>query len=187
MGSKGPAAIRAAATLAVVAAAFTLTSVALGSHYAGYHWAKPSGMHRYVTFVNHTDGWGIDVAASDWNAGTLISSEIVHSMSSCPGGNYHCVPVNEGNYGNTGWLGSATITHDTTTHHIVAASIKLNNYYSPTATVRQHTACHETGHVQGLAHSYVTASTCMNDSVLSGTHPQQHDYDELNTFLAHSP
>jgi hypothetical protein len=176
------------ATLAVAAAAaFALTSVAVGTHYAGYHWARPSGMYRYATFVNNTNGWGIDISASDWNAGTYLSSEIVQSVSSCPGSNYHCVPVNEGNYGNTGWYGITSINYDPTSHHMSSASIKLNNYYNATATVRQHTACQETGHAQGLAHSYVNTSTCMNDSVLSGTHPQQHDWDELNTFLAHQP
>lgn len=175
--------LRAGLTLtAALVAAFAVTNVAVGSHYAGYHWGQASGLHL-IDFVNSSSGWGADSAAATWNCCT--THENVISQNPCASG-YHCVPVHDANYGNNGWLGLTTINYDPSTSHINTASIQFNDYYNPTATARQHTSCQEEGHAQGLAHLN-TASSCMNDTTLTYTSPVQHDYDELNTIYNHNP
>lgn len=111
----------------------------------------------------------------------------VLSRSSCPAAGYHCVPTNENNYGDTGWLGATNINCcKSGTNHIISSSIQLNNFYNPTATARRHTACQEEGHAMGLDHLN-NASSCMNDTTLTYTQPVQHDYDQLNAIYNHSP
>lgn len=159
-------------------------TVAQASHSLGIHWEKELSTNK-TTFINNTAGWGVDLAVADWEGGT--SNLDVLSRSSCPGTGYHCVPTNENNYGATGWLGVTNINCcKSGTNHIVSASIQLNNYYAPTATVRRHTACQEEGHAMGLNHLYGTGS-CMDDSTYTFTTPVQHDFDQLNAIYSHSP
>lgn len=104
-------------------------------------------------------------------------------------------------YGNTGWLGLASI-NITGSVHITQGSSKMNDTYFNTSTYnnpneRRHVMCQEIGHTFGLDHTSTNGSsqnTCMDyfsntganaGSTLS-THPNQHDYDELAIIYAHT-
>lgn len=169
----------------VLAAVLSSAGATQASHSLGIHWEDELPGNNKTTFINNTAGWGVDLAVADWEGGTTTLD--VLSSGSCPGAGYHCVPTNENNYGDTGWLGAANINCcKSGTNHIISASIQLNNFYNPTATARRHTACQEEGHVMGLGHLVGTGS-CMDDSTLTYTTPVQHDFDQLNAIYSHSP
>jgi hypothetical protein len=112
------------------------------------------------------------------------------------------VEVCSNSYGNTGWLGVAQIW--VSGLHIVQGTVKVNDTYFNTATYntpawRNLVMCQEVGHTFGLDHqdenfSNTNLGTCMDytndpDGTISGQlsneHPNQHDYDELQTIYAH--
>src|SRR5262249_44732862 len=104
------------------------------------------------------------------------------------------------NYGNTGWLGLAQIWVTGGTH-ITQGVVKNNDYYFGNSTYTynkpaemQHRICQEIGHTLGLDHqdtSGISLNTCMDyyhntsASDMKSTHPNKHDYDELDTIYAH--
>jgi hypothetical protein len=96
-------------------------------------------------------------------------------------------------YGNTGWLGLASLTNVDSSCHILSANSKLNDTflrdtsrYSQTAV--NHVSCQEVGHTFGLNHNTTQTNTCMNDRILSaGNQINQHDRDQLASIYAHVP
>lgn len=103
-------------------------------------------------------------------------------------------------YGNNGWLGLASINITGGTH-ITQGSAKMNDTYFNTATYNNpneklHVMCQEIGHTFGLGHTSEDGSsqnTCMDyfsntganaGSTLS-THPNSHDYAQLESIYAH--
>jgi hypothetical protein len=98
-------------------------------------------------------------------------------------------------YGNTGWLGVAQIW--VSGDHITQGTVKLNDTYfnkSPynTDPWRNLVSCQEIGHTFGLDHQdedfYNTnLGTCMDYTIdpTSNQHPNDHDYQELETIYAH--
>lgn len=98
-----------------------------------------------------------------------------------------------GAYGNTGWLGLASLTSVDASCHIGSANSKLNDTflrdaarYSQTAV--NHVSCQEVGHTFGLNHNRTQSDTCMNDSILTaGNQINQHDRDQLSSIYAHVP
>lgn len=188
----------------LVFAAFPL--VILANHsWGGYHWARTSNPFTLKVGNNLTTAdWTshFNAALTDWNKSTVMSLAPVAGTS-----NKHCsmvsgtVQVCDGNYGNNGWLGLATINLASGTKHITQGSAKMNDTYFNTATYnnpneRQHVMCQEIGHTFGLDHqdtSGASLNTCMDyfsntganaGSTLSTT-PNQHDYDELVTIYTH--
>jgi len=97
-----------------------------------------------------------------------------------------------GAYGQTGWLGLASLT-SVSSCHINAANSKINDtYMRDTARYSQtavnHVACQEVGHTFGLNHNRTSSTTCMNDSILTaGNQINQHDRDQLASIYAHVP
>jgi hypothetical protein len=103
-------------------------------------------------------------------------------------------------YRNTGWLGVAQIWITGGTH-ITQGTVKNNDYYFGNSSYTynntaemQHVICQEIGHTFGLAHQSEDGSsqnTCMDyyhntsDTDTTSTHPNQHDYDELETIYEH--
>lgn len=184
--------------LAVVVAAPSYANHSWGS----YHWATTDKVAR-PDLIDNTQGvWQQHVidAVNDWNASDNIQSvrftgttnQRRCSMSS------GTIQVCNTAYGNTGWLGIASIS--ISGGHIIAGSTKLNDTYfaAPpynTSSWRQMVTCQEIGHDYGLDHqdeSFNNANlgTCMDytsnpDGPPSNLTPNTHDYDQLATIYSH--
>jgi hypothetical protein len=110
-------------------------------------------------------------------------------------------------YGNNGWLGLAQIWVGRRSH-ITAGTTKVNDTYFNTATYntpawRNLVMCQEVGHTFGLDHqdeifNNINLGSCMDytndpDGFAGGAsatdpsneHPNQHDYDQLETIYTH--
>ncbi len=182
----------------------TFPSMALANHsWGGYHWARTSNPFTLKVGNNVNAGWQtyFDTTISDWSASSVLDLNVVAGTS-----NKHCsavtgtVQVCNRRYGNNGWLGLASISITGGTH-ITQGTVKVNDTYFDTSTYnnpneRNHVMCQEVGHTLGLDHTSTDGSsqnTCMDyysntgsnaGSTLS-THPNQHDYDELNVIYSH--
>jgi len=97
-----------------------------------------------------------------------------------------------GAYGQTGWLGLASLT-SVTSCHVNSATSKINDTYMRdtsrySQTAVNHVACQEVGHTFGLNHNRTQTDTCMNDQILTaGNRINQHDKDQLASIYAHVP
>jgi hypothetical protein len=99
-------------------------------------------------------------------------------------------------YGDTGWLGIASIAIADGTH-IAQGSVQLNDTYFSTAQYnkpawRNFVMCQEVGHVLGLGHrdentTNANLGTCMDYTNQPGTnqHPNAHDYRQLESIYSH--
>ncbi len=140
-------------------------------------------------------------ASTDWSASDILNTTIVTGLANPK----NCratagrVEVCNSTYGNNGWLGIASISITGGTH-ITQGTVKLNDTYFNTAQYntpawRAMVTCQEIGHTFGLDHQDTSfkntnLGTCMDyTSNPSGppdnTHPNQHDYDELDLIYAH--
>ena len=180
--------------------------VVLASHsWNGYHWARTANPFTLKVGNNMTTAdWTsrFTKALSDWNTSDVLNLSPITGTS-----NRHCsavagtVQVCNGNYGNNGWLGLASIWLQSGTKHITQGTAKMNDTYFNKSTYnnpneKQHVVCQEIGHTFGLDHqdtSGKSLNTCMDyfsntganaGSTLS-TSPNKHDYDELDTIYAH--
>jgi hypothetical protein len=190
-----------AAVLAL--AAFPIPTSANHS-WNGYHWARTSNPFTLQLGDNVSGLWDgmLTIASSDWSQSTVLDTTIVaggtkpRSCRPTSGRDEIC----SANYGNTGWLGVATIWI-TGGVHIVQGTVKNNDYYFGNSTYAynntaemQHVICQEIGHTLGLDHQSTdgtSLNTCMDyyhntsASDTKSTHPNQHDYDELVTIYTH--
>jgi hypothetical protein len=185
----------------VVAVCATAVGSALANHsWGGYHWARTSNPFTIKLGDNVTSTWdsSLATASSDWSKSTVLDTTVVAGSSSnvkrCspPTGQ---VAVCNAAYGNTGWLGIASISLTGT--HIKYGSVKLNDTYFNTSQYnttawRNLVMCQEVGHTFGLDHqdenfSNANLGTCMDYTNNPGTnqHPNQHDYDQLVTIYSH--
>jgi hypothetical protein len=99
-------------------------------------------------------------------------------------------------YGQTGWLGVASVWSSAGSH-ITQGTVKLNDTYFSTAKYntpawRNLVMCQEVGHTLGLDHQDVTydtpnLGTCMDytNDPSTNQHPNAHDYDELALIYDH--
>lgn len=191
------------ALLAVVAAAPPSSA----SHSWGkYHWAQSGSTEVTVQLGdNLTDAWDtlLPVVTSASNAATVgwDDSPVLATPIVGGAGNANCGPVAgrvevcNGAYGETGWLGIASIW--TSRGHIVQGTAKQNDTYfnQPpynTTEWRQYVLCQEVGHTFGLDHVDETfdnanLGTCMDYTSdpsggvggLANTAPNQHDLEQL--------
>jgi len=144
-------------------------------------------------------------ASSDWNA-SVLKNAVVGGTS-----NPNCDPtlgqveVCNGAYGENGWLGIAQIwVYRGRDGHIAQAIVKLNDTYFALPEYgmpawKNFVMCQEVGHTFGLGHqdenfTNTNLGTCMdytNDpdgtlfSQLNNEHPNQHDYEMLQSIYAH--
>jgi len=176
---------------------------AAASHsWGGYHWARTSNPFTVQLGNNMSAGWvtAYTTAASDWS-----TSSVMDTLSVSGAGGRRCkatagrVEVCNGTYGNNGWLGLATI--NISGKHIVQGTAKMNDTYFTTAKYNNpneklHVLCQEVGHTFGLGHTSEDGSsqnTCMdyfsntgaNATSTLSTHPNQHDYAQLETIYGH--
>jgi hypothetical protein len=191
----------ATTVLAAVAA-----SSALASHsWGGYHWARTANPFTVQLGDNVSGLWDgmLVTASSDWSKSNVLDTTIVSGSTrpkACKA-TLGRVEVCSARYGNTGWLGVASIWLQSGTTHIVQGTVKNNDYYFGSSTYQYnntaemlHVICQEIGHTFGLDHqdeSGISLNTCMDyyhntsASDTKSTHPNQHDYDELATIYQH--
>lgn len=172
-------------------------SVVKADHsWGGYHWARQSNPFTLRMGNNVNASWFqyLDVARIDWNNSSVLDTVIVAggvNPKRCPITSGMIQVCNE-RYGRTGWLGVAGIS--VSSGHITGAYVKLNDTYSMTVAEKQLVMCQEIGHTFGLDHqdeNFYNAplGTCMDYTQTStagqNMHPNQHDYDMLQTIYAH--
>jgi len=200
--------------LLVAATAASLTLLALpapaqASHaWNGYHWARTANPFTVELDRNLTTDWHtyLTTASADWNASSVLNTVVMTgsfgSKKSCGPASGH-VEVCNSTYGNTGWVGIASI-YITGGVHIYKGYTKMNDTYtnsSPpwnTAAGKLFVMCQEVGHTFGLAHQdenfdNFNLGSCMDYTSRpaggggepSNEHPNSHDYAQLETIYAH--
>ncbi len=185
--------------LALVALTFSGTKVSANHSWGGYHWARTANPFTLKLGDNVTSGWDtyLATASSDWAASEVLDTTIVAGQ-----GGKNCkatagrVEVCNRKYGNNGWLGIAQIWISGG-EHITQGITKMNDTYFNTRTYnttpwKNMVMCQEIGHTLGLDHQdeifdNANLGTCMDytNDPSTNQHPNQHDYDELNTIYSH--
>jgi hypothetical protein len=188
----------------------TLTAVTSARHsWRKYHWARQSNPFTIKLGDNVNTTWDLSLvgASADWTMSNVMDTIIV------PGGTTGstCAPtlgrveVCNAAYGSTGWLGIASIWL-TGPFHITQGTAKMNDTYFNmaqynTSAWRNFVMCQEVGHTFGLDHqdenfNNLNLGTCMDytndptgtagtNGTLNNEHPNQHDYDQLQTIYSH--
>lgn len=105
-------------------------------------WRQPN---RTVYVRNTASNWSqANAALNEWDADTILS---------LPRVSYHTeVSVLDGNYGNTGWGGLASI-ESASGCNILHGHATLNTYYGYSSNAKRGVFCQEVGHLFGLDHS----------------------------------
>jgi hypothetical protein len=184
------------------AAAAVAVSPALANHsWNGYHWARTANPFTVRVGDNVSSSWDpyLATTSTDWSRSSVLDAPIVAGRAR----NKNCRPTSgrievcNGAYGQNGWLGIAQIWLSGS--HIVQGTTKVNDTYFVlpaynNSAEKQHVMCQEVGHDFGLDHqdeSGISLNTCMDyyhntsSSDTKSTHPNQHDYDELEAIYSH--
>ena len=183
-----------ALALLVALPGFTAANHSWGS----YHWARTANPFTVKVVDSMTADWddNLDVAISDWNSFSVMNV-VEEAGDSSTKTRKRCAAITgkvracNAAYGNNGWLGLAQIWLSGS--HIIKGTAKMNDSYFASAsyseTNRQHVVCQEIGHDWGLDHqdeSGADLNTCMDyDDALGNAHPNNHDYQQLETIYAH--
>jgi hypothetical protein len=185
--------------LVIFALALFPISVSANHSWGGYHWARTSNPFNLKVGDNVSSQWDgiLNTTVSDWSKSAVLDLTKVVGLAT----NKRCratsgrVEVCNGTYGNNGWLGIAQVW--VSSSHITQGTTKVNDTYFNTATYnttawRNLVMCQEVGHTLGLDHQdenfdNANLGTCMDYTNNPGTnqHPNQHDYDELQTIYSH--
>jgi hypothetical protein len=176
--------------------------VILANHsWGGYHWARTSNPFTVKLGDNVTSAWDsyLSTASSDWSVSSVLDTTVVAG-----GARGNCRPTSgrvevcNKAYGNNGWLGLAQIW--VSGKHITQGAVKVNDTYFNTSTYntpawRRLVMCQEVGHTFGLDHqdenfNNPNLGTCMDytsdpDGPPSNEHPNNHDYDQLQSIYQH--
>jgi hypothetical protein len=185
---------------AIAAPLLALAMPAFASHaWSTYHWKRTTAQITVPVGDNVSAQWDsyLVQAVNDWNQSTVIQSPLV-AGSTRP---RNCravagtIQVCNDTYGNTGWLGIASIS--LSGGHISQGTTKLNDTYFNTAQYntpswRALVMCQEIGHDYGLGHQdedFATDNTnsCMDYTSAPGgnEHPDAHDYEQLLAIYNH--
>jgi hypothetical protein len=184
----------------------------LASHsWSDYHW-EMTGTEITIPVIDNTTGaWQqsspfgsggnyVAVANADWNGANNLNSPLSTGTAdpSCPLRLSEIHVCNDA-YGDTGWVGIASISISRgKNRHIVAGVTKLNDtyfdrQYYDTPTWRQLVTCQEIGHDYGLGHQNENFEADLTESCMEYTsepagneRPDSHDLDMLNLIYAHS-
>lgn len=166
--------------------------------WAGYHWARTANPFNLKVGDNLSSQWDsyLVTTVSDWSRSTVLDlTEVAGQSGKRCRATAGRVEVCNSTYGKNGWLGIASISANGT--HITQGTVKLNDTYFNTAQYntpawRNLVTCQEVGHTLGLDHqdtdfNNTPLGTCMDYSndPNPNQHPDQHDYDELQTIYAH--
>ena len=177
---------------------FTTSSYAEHA-WSTYHWERSSSPFNVDLGNNVDSSWEghLLIASTDWSVSTAIDTTVVAGSTNprrckSQAGN---VQVCNLTYGNNGWLGIAGISING--GHIISGYVKLNDTYFNSARYdtpqwRQMVTCQEVGHTFGLGHQdeafdNANLGTCMDytSDPADNQHPNQHDYDQLESIYAH--
>lgn len=187
--------------LIVMVTAFPL-AVSANHSWGNYHWARKSNPFTLKIGDNVNASWDsyLNEAVTDWTASNVMDLTKVSGA-----GLANCGPVSgrvevcNANYGDTGWLGIASVWTTRGTH-IAQATAKMNDFFfnQPqynTAAWRRLVMCQEVGHAFGLDHqdegfSNPNLGTCMDytnnpSGPPSNEHPNQHDFSQLSSIYTH--
>jgi len=165
-----------------------------------YHWARTSNPFTIKLGDNVSSTWDSYLAttSSDWSLSSVLDTVIVDGSTrprSCKAKSGQG-EVCSAKYGNTGWLGIASI-YLTSGSHISAGTVKVNDTYFNTSTYntpawRNLVMCQEVGHIFGLDHqdenfNNPPLGTCMDYSSNPepNQHPNAHDYEQLELIYEH--
>lgn len=181
----------------------SVTATVYATHaWGNYHWARITNPFTLKLGDNVSSAWKqyLGTASSDWSVSGVLDTAVVAGETNPK----RCRPVTgrvevcSERYGFNGWLGLAQIW--ISGDHITKAVTKLNDTYFNitkynTPPWRNLVMCQEVGHTFGLAHqdeifNNPNLGTCMDytndpDGPLSNEHPNQHDYEQLETIYAH--
>jgi len=176
------------------------TSTVGASHsWGNYHWARTSNPFTLKLGDNLSTSWDsyLTTTSNDWSASSVLNTKIVPGVvnpKNCRGTSGR-VEVCNSKYGNNGWLGIAQIW--TSGSHITQAVMKVNDTYFNTTKYntpawKNLVMCQEVGHTFGLDHQdeifdNSPLGTCMDytSDPTPNQHPNQHDYDELESIYTH--
>lgn len=174
------------ATAAAAVLFIAVTAASADHAWNGYHWRSDN---LAPTVVDKTSSTAFDVpaAVAEWrNLGIPIVPQMTAGSADVE------VVVKRMN---ANWLGVARISVDSSTGHIQAGRVELNQLYLNSLTFAQwdHVVCQELGHIWGLDHNFDGATggtpdnTCMNSSLHLGeyTSPNSHDAEQLNAIYNH--
>jgi len=169
--------------------------------WGNYHWARTSNPFTLKLGDNVSSAWDsyLSTTSSDWSKSSVLDTTIVPGSGSKNGRpTKGRVEVFNRAYGPNGWLGLAQIW--VSGSHITQATAKVNDTYfnNPpynTSAWKNLVMCQEVGHTFGLDHqdenfNNPNLGTCMDytsdpDGPPSNEHPNQHDYDQLETIYSH--
>ena len=208
-----------ASVMALAIVAFVQTPITAthnwGGGTKGYHWQRTSSAIRYIKIRRyHSSVWltRFATAYAKWRSSSMTKVRPI--LGSTGGGKNPCpfaagqITSCDGSYGNTGWLGLASI-YVGGSGHITQGTSKVNNTYFNTAyynTIpwRQLVICQEIGHNFGLGHVNVTYNTANTGSCMdytndpdggrggvsatdpSNMNPNAHDYALINSKHNHT-
>ncbi|MBI5457020.1 hypothetical protein HY969_04765 [Candidatus Kaiserbacteria bacterium] len=167
--------------------------------WAPYHWARTANPFALQLGDSVTSTWDsyLRTAAADWSVSSVMDVSVVASGKNAK----TCKPtmgrgeVCNAKYGFNGWMGIAQIW--ISGEHISQGIVKLNDTYFNlkaynTPAWRNIVMCQEVGHLFGLDHqdedmTNANLGTCMDytNDPSTNQHPNQHDYDMLETIYAH--
>lgn len=189
--------------LAVLAVLLSVGAVTYANHsWGNYHWARTGNPFTVKLGDSVSTAWDsyLGIASNDWSQSAVLDTSIV-SGSGYPKlcrGTSGRVEVCNSKYGYNGWLGIASIWING--DHITKGTVKLNDSYFNTPTYnttgwKSLVMCQEIGHTFGLNHQDenfnndpIVPHTCMDYFVPGANevvHPNQHDYEQLESTYAH--
>lgn len=173
--------------------------VSANHSWGGYHWARTANPFTLELGDNVSAAWDgyLATTANDWSVSSVLDAVIKPGKTAsrtCKATTGR-VEVCNNKYGSTGWLGVAQVWINGT--HIVKGTVKVNDTYFATKTYntpawKNLVMCQEIGHTLGLDHqdegfTNLNLGTCMDytNDPSTNQHPNQHDYDMLETIYAH--
>lgn len=181
---------------ALAAVAMLATAADARHSWRKYAWPY-SGAEISVPVVDNTSGqWPgrVSLAVSDWNVSKRIQANKTSGNNTACNFVANTIQVCNDDYGDSGWLGIASITTNGST--ITAGTTKLNDFYFNqqrynTESWKQLVTCQEIGHDYGLGHqdeNFNTDATlsCMEYTSIpeDNEHPDAHDYAQLETIYS---
>jgi hypothetical protein len=169
--------------------------------WGNYHWARTTSSFNLIVIDSTTPEWDgyVAQALADWSVSTRLNmveqagdtSSTTRQKCAPPSG---YVRICNLAYGNTGWVGLASISIDSK-DHILGGYTKLNDTYFSTTTYnkpawRQMVTCQELGHDIGLDHqdenfNNTSLYSCMDYQNPPYAYPNAHDYEELEIMYGH--
>ncbi len=172
--------------LAVALASGALLAVPAPAH-AHHAWMfNGTWVHQHTrTFpvfqqlTTSTDAFA-DASRNVWDAATILTL----TETTC----HDCSRIHEleGDFGDTGWLGLASIEAGWDGSHYTHGHASYNRHYLEYEGTMLMTTCHEEGHLIGLDHELVSGSaSCMAgfyNAAGASVAPGPHDIDTINAM-----